>query len=67
MATMTEQCLLASAPDLGAYRICANACADQKSFVKGVQMKKFFLVDEIIEGPNITINVPSSARQQNAI
>ena len=44
--------------------------ADPESFVRGgpnVIRFSFFLVDEGIEDPNITINGPSSARQRNAI
>ena len=39
-------------------------CVDPESFVRGVpNLITFFLVDEEIEDPNITINGPSSARQ----
>ena len=67
MAAKKELCLSASAPDFDVNRICANACADQESFVRGGPNEKVFLVDEGIEGPKITINVLSSACQQNVI
>ena len=45
-----------------------SPCADPESFVRGVaKFDNFFLVDEGIEHPNVTINGPSSARQRNAI
>ena len=37
-------------------------CADPESIVRGGQNNNFFLVDEGIEDPNITINGPSSAQ-----
>ena len=39
----------------------------QKVLSKGSTFDKFFLVDEGIENPNITIIGPSSVRQRNAI
>ena len=43
-------------------------CADPESFVRvGPNLITFFLVNEGIEDPNITIKGPSSARQRNAI
>ena len=42
--------------------------ADPESFVRGgPNLITFFLVDEGIEDPNITLNGPSSARQRKAI
>ena len=41
-----------------------TSCAAPESFV---QFDNFFLVDEGIEDPNITMNGPSSAPQQNTI
>ena len=34
---------------------------------RGSKFDNFFLVDEMIEDPNMTINGPSSTRQRNAI
>ena len=43
--------------------------ADRESFVRGGLNfdKVFFLVNEVIEDPNVSINWPSSARQRNVI
>ena len=46
------------------------SCVDPESFVKGVQLRRFFWVFFVDEGrrdPNTAINGTSSARQQNAI
>ena len=39
----------------------------QKVLSEGSKFDNFFIVDEGIEDPNTTINVPSSVRQRNAI
>ena len=47
-----------------------SACANPENFVRGgpnLITCIFFLVDEGIEDPSITINGPSSARQRNVI
>ena len=44
------------------------SCADLESFVRGgPNLITFFLVNEGMEDPNIALNGPSSAHQQNAI
>ena len=61
-----NNCLLLNLlPDpLGAL----SACADPESFVRGGPNSIFFfLVDEGIEDPNITLNGSSSACLRNAI
>ena len=46
----------------------ALTCANPESFVRGgPNLITYFLVDEGIEDPNITINGSSSARQRNSI
>ena len=42
--------------------LTVNTFAIQKVLSEGVQMMFFFVVDEGIEDPNITLNGPSSAR-----
>ena len=46
----------------------SGSCADPESFVRGGQnFIFFFLVDNVIEDPNVTINGTSSAGQRHAI
>ena len=44
-----------------------NHARIQKILSEGVQLLRFFLVDESWEDPNTTLCGPSSARQRNAI
>ena len=48
-----------------------KTCADPENFVRGgpnlISFLYFFLIDEGIEIPNITISGPSSVRHRNAI
>ena len=48
--------------------VLLDSCADLENFLRGgPNLITYFLVEEGIEDPNITINGPSSASQRNAI